>query len=483
MKPIIVYTLGFCCAFLPGIVWSQPDTIWTKLYGTPTEDVCKTIIQAGDGGYLLVGYAYDNSHDTRRWLAVKVDDSGQEEWRYEDPVGRDKVCENAVQARDGDFILAGYTEESGNGGSDARALRLSVDGDIVWDRAYGRQGYDDCSSILKISENEYCLIGYLIPNPNQPYTQSLWLLFIDNDGDSLTSYTFNPGGFFSAQTSILSENGAIVTGGYIDHQLFAAKISANRELEWFHSFPNGIRSDCASIVQTTDHGYLLAGYYWPEGSAKNGYLIKVDENGDSLWTKEMGDDSNEELHSAIPAIGGGFFTAGFISSSEGNPGGGMWISRLDDEGEILWSQTYGGSQFDDCYDLIQLGDASLLLAGKTYSFESQRGDFCLVKTEADPNTVKRPINLLQPQKLSIVSLAPNPFNSNLSIYYQTPVAELMTIRLFDITGAHVETIALGFQSRGSHSIKWDASDCPAGLYFLRLEARHLSATRSVVLLK
>jgi len=85
---------------------------------------------------------------------------------------------------------------------------------------------------------------------------------------------------------------------------------------------------------------------------------------------------------------------------------------------------------------------------------------------------------------------PNPFNPSTLISYHLPVVSSVVLKVFDVLGRDVQTIVDRSQSAGDHSISFDASALPSGVYFFRLDAlgqvqpfqRH-TKTRKMILIK
>jgi hypothetical protein len=82
---------------------------------------------------------------------------------------------------------------------------------------------------------------------------------------------------------------------------------------------------------------------------------------------------------------------------------------------------------------------------------------------------------------------PNPFRPSCTIQYDLPTAQIVTLRVFDVTGTVVRTLVNARQEAGPHRELWDgrAGDgtaLPSGVYFYRLEAGDFVATRKMVLL-
>ena len=78
---------------------------------------------------------------------------------------------------------------------------------------------------------------------------------------------------------------------------------------------------------------------------------------------------------------------------------------------------------------------------------------------------------------------PNPFNPGTTINYRLPAAGSARLVIFDMLGRNLETFDEGRQSSGEHSVRWDATGVPAGVYFCRLEAGGLVQTTRLVVVR
>jgi hypothetical protein len=88
-----------------------------------------------------------------------------------------------------------------------------------------------------------------------------------------------------------------------------------------------------------------------------------------------------------------------------------------------------------------------------------------------------------PTEFSISGVHPNPFNSTATITYALPVAAPVSLRLYDLSGRQVMTLAEGSRQAGVHRTILNAADLPSGLYFIRLEAAEYLGTRKVMLIR
>jgi hypothetical protein len=88
-----------------------------------------------------------------------------------------------------------------------------------------------------------------------------------------------------------------------------------------------------------------------------------------------------------------------------------------------------------------------------------------------------------PSALALEQNYPNPFNPSTSISFSLPRGTPVRLRVFDLLGREIATIADATFGPGSHVATWNASACASGVYLLRLEAAGSVRTRLVSLLR
>ncbi len=78
---------------------------------------------------------------------------------------------------------------------------------------------------------------------------------------------------------------------------------------------------------------------------------------------------------------------------------------------------------------------------------------------------------------------PNPFNPSTVISYQLSINSFTTLKVYDVLGREVATLVNERQNAGSHSIVFDGSNLPSGVYFYRLIAGNFIETKKMTLIK
>jgi hypothetical protein len=85
----------------------------------------------------------------------------------------------------------------------------------------------------------------------------------------------------------------------------------------------------------------------------------------------------------------------------------------------------------------------------------------------------------------ILSLSPNPFNARTTVRFSVPESGFARLRVYDLTGKVVATLFEG-RVEGGQNVRptaFDATNLPAGLYLVRLEAGGKSTIKKAVILK
>ncbi len=224
---------------------------------------------------------------------------------------------------------------------------------------------------------------------------SLVLLGISNVDASSSPATWDKlyGGALDDEAAAIVQTG---DGGYViagttysfgvgSADFWLIKVDANGNVEWNQTY-GGPEADVAiAMVQTSDGGYALAGETYSFGAGDSDFwLIKVDSSGSIQWNKTYGEATADGANSVIQTSDGGYVMAGY--STDNVTGRDLWFVKTDSSGNMQWNRTYGGSRWDDAESVIQTGDGGYALAGESNSFSDDVPHDCwLVKTDSDGN--------------------------------------------------------------------------------------------------
>jgi len=157
--------------------------------------------------------------------------------------------------------------------------------------------------------------------------------------------------------------------------------------EWNRTYGGTDDDQAFSVRQTSDGGYIIAGLTYSFGAGScDAWLVKTDTSGNMVWNKAYGGTSWDDAKSVVQTSDGGYIIAGYTYSF-GAGGGDFWLVKTDSNGEMVWNKTYGGTDDDYAYSVQQTIDAGYIIAGLTESFGAGWEDFWLVKTDSNGEMV------------------------------------------------------------------------------------------------
>jgi gliding motility-associated-like protein len=136
--------------------------------------------------------------------------------------------------------------------------------------------------------------------------------------------------------------------------------------------PDGILA--AGTMQSVDNTGI------PNDTSYNILITKLDFDGNQIWSSYFGGDSTDRLWSLIPTSDGGFIGGGHSYSGKGwsktdSSRGAMdvWIYKLDALGQLQWDKTYGSRDTDELFSILEMPDHGGFLLG-CHSYSNKGGE-------------------------------------------------------------------------------------------------------------
>ncbi len=291
------------------------------------------------------------------------------------------------QTADGGFVVAGYTASvngdvsSNHGGSDFWILKLNASGDIVWQKTYGGTGNDVAESIAQTTDGGYIVAGSTnsIDGDVINYTNGstdFWVIKIDSVG-TLQWQSCEGGSYSDRACSVVqtTDGGCIVVGNidstatYDDYLII--KYNSIGTIQWFKIYGSGGYDFAKSVQQTTDGGYIVAGYS-TGGVGNHGsydiWILKLSSTGTIQWQKCLGGSLDETAYDVKQTNDGKFIITGQTNSYDGNVTNyhgsvDIWVVLLNSDGTIQWQKTLGGTDSDISSSVVQTSDNGFLISG------------------------------------------------------------------------------------------------------------------------
>ncbi len=159
--------------------------------------------------------------------------------------------------------------------------------------------------------------------------------------------------------------------------------SAGQEL-WSRTFGGPGDDRAYGLVETADSGFALIGHTDKGGSqGKDIWLLRVNQSGDSLWSEHYGSAGDDHGYDLALDTDEGFVLTGFSSGM----GGDLVIIKTDPNGNAVWTKTYGGAGLDIGNSVRVVGQQGYIIAGMTTSFGSGDPDLYLVRVDVSGDSL------------------------------------------------------------------------------------------------
>lgn len=323
---------------------------WNEYYPESWLDYAASVKQTKDGGFIIAGTVSREPglHGNPRYsdiCLIKTDSNGSHQWTKIFGGEDDDHGDCVLQTTDNGYIIVGNTESYGAGEDDVYIVKTDSLGDSLWTKTYGGKKDDVGNSINFTSDGGFIITGFT--ESSGMGDRDLYLIKVDANGDLLWEKTF---------------------GG--------------KHLDWGYS-----------VQQTSDGGYIIAGNTCSVGPGTpeytNVYLVKTDEKGTLCWEKTYDGSENpkyalpDEASSVQQTSDGGYVIAGNTMSVQGKGMGDIYIIKTDENGNTIWTKIYGDESFDGSNEIIQTTDGGYAVVGHLYKKGSNHNQVCLIRLDRE----------------------------------------------------------------------------------------------------
>ncbi len=484
MKYLLIFlllVLGICSSPSPDLL--AQELLWRRDYGGDLTDIGYSVVEAPYGGYVLTGISNSNDSADMRGYLWKTDEYGTIVWMKTFLEDGNNTCTFSVKGTlDGGYIVAGTRRWPGE--LDIYLIKTDADGEIEWEEQYETDSLSETThSIDQTTDGGYIVAGYSITTTGN---NDFFLMKTNMTGvEQWRKWHRWEHDEFVYCVQQTTDGGYIITGStglYEQRDLLLMKFDADGDSTWAQRYNGHAITEGKCVLQTTDGGYIVTGHTEEiEVSAADIYILKTDENGDSLWAKTFGYSRGQDWGESIVEIPGN----GYIVCGTWHVPGEQWdicALRLNNEGDSLWLGLYGEDRHvESAHNIIITAEGDYLITGTTEAFE-HGPNVALLKIASDQTGVGEGNHIL-PTVTSLHQNYPNPFNATTNIRYSLNSSSEIELTVYDLLGRKVQTLDRGFKKAGNHSVDFDASEFSSGIYFYKLSAGEFSETKKMVLLK
>ena len=269
-------------------------------------------------------------------------------------------------------------------------MKLDSNGNITWQKTYGGESYDEAWSIQQTSDGGYIVVGYTMSFGGG--FSDYWIVRLDSNGDIVWQKTYGGIGVQFIHSIIQTTDGGFIMAGDFSAIMgdpadyCVVKLDGNGDLVWDNIYRGGWTQQPFSIGQTSDGGYIVAGYiqflHPTMGVLPSDiWILKLSTDGTVLWEQTYGGSGSDSAISAQQTADGGYVVVGG-TNSYGAGESDILILKLNSAGTVLWQKTYGGSSHDSAETIQQTSDGGYIVAG-TLARGTDQEDYLIMKLDSN----------------------------------------------------------------------------------------------------
>lgn len=265
---------------------------------------------------------------------------------------------------------------------------------IDWDRSFGGTHGDWFNGVIETAAGELVFTGFSMSSDGDATInqglRDLWVVKSNGLGQIVWQHSYGGSNYDEGSAiSATADGGYIVAGitqssdGHVllnqgEEDVWVLKLDPEGDIQWQFTFGGPGNDGARSVIQTSDGGYLVAGYSSSIGGdvttnqgGSDQWVIKLNSSGGIQWERSLGSIASDDTFDIIEVIDGGFVLVGNAHSggdvSATNGGGDVWVVKLNLEGDILWEYSYGGTIQDSGKAIVQAADGGFMVIGSSQS--------------------------------------------------------------------------------------------------------------------
>ncbi|MCB9224594.1 MAG: hypothetical protein R2780_10025 [Crocinitomicaceae bacterium] len=356
---------------------------FVKYYGGPYTESANDIIVTSDGGFLLIGSSTTYTRGSSDILIIKVDRYGELIWskRY----GTFNM-ENAVRVKElkkGGYVLTGHTNSyGGNEIHDMLIMKIDSLGAIVWKKIMGGNNEDYATNLIEMPDGNLIITGYTYSYGVGQ--DDIFIMKMKENGDTLWTQMY--GGLSNEHSYSVDTTGdgfAIV--GFTKsferkdlYDVYVVKTNLEGIPEWSQVY-GGDDHDRGQNIFKVEDGYIIGGSSMSSGAGlMDLFICKLDLNGDLLWTKTYGTPMDETTSSMSLSNDGGILLVGITNTDDTTGTTDLIAIKTDFKGDTLWTGIWGGPGLEAGHAIIQTIDNKYAIAAKAVPENDKSYDFLLI---------------------------------------------------------------------------------------------------------
>jgi hypothetical protein len=266
-------------------------------------------------------------------------------------------------------------------------LKVSKTGKKLFRKDYSIWSSSVANSIVQSADGALFICGETTSN-YAAFRSDVLLLKTNSNGDTLWSKTYGGESFDYGINIMNTSDGNLLIAGKTESfgagswgDIYLLKLNLNGDTLWTKSYPDSGQQFPTNLMESSDGNYLITGNNMGEGmdNTNGTYLLKVDTKGEKIWDRKYGPNEWEWSYSSIELSNGEILTCGTIAEDGYSQ---VLLLRADQNGNYYRENKYGEPELSEIgYSIKKNQDDTYTITGTSYDATTGLNEIIALKID------------------------------------------------------------------------------------------------------
>ena len=295
------------------------------------------------------------------------------------------------QCTDGGFLLAGYTFSESEGGADILLIKTDSEGNLLWEKKFGGSGCEYANCVKEDSAGNIFLAGFTTSFGNG--NEDFYVIKTDSIGNIIWQKNYGSEETDIAEKFIFTENDELIIAGFTektaDYQddMFLIKINTEGDTLWTKTKMSLNSQFAKDIIHAEDDEYLVlgsSGSFSAQGWGNRQVItFKIDADGNDSSFKTYGESSLQNWGNAVTKADSDNYIIVGTADITYNDLDQMYALKTKPLMNLQWQKRYGESAYYDYgHSVLKYSEDNYFIIGVTKNI-SNDNNICVVHIDQD----------------------------------------------------------------------------------------------------
>jgi len=423
----LIITLFFF--LFPFFTFSQ--SLFFNTYGTANaEERAFDMVVLDDGSVITIGDRYETTSFKRTGYLLKVDADGNEQWNRQLNSNAELYGTTICHLPNGNVFVSGYDYDVPNQNFGIVVAEYNeTNGLSVYQQTHEFLQDAEAKDVIPMPDNGAIVLSTF----ENSSTKTNMLVRFSATGDTVWTKLVDPfaGGESPREMALLTD-GIVITGsvnsGSIDN-VFALMTDLDGNIQWQEEYPSSGIEFGESIAEIPTGGFYIAGTSNAIGSGGLDLLaIKIDASGQLVWATDFGRNGSELGYDIATMPDGGAVLTGSAYKADTSNFRDLALIRIDANGDEIWTSYFGNVRGETGYE-VQIDGNQIVVCGKADVNNSE--DVIVIRADFNGNAN---VGINDIETSVAWNIYPNPFTEQLTVRLTDVLTEPIALRITDISG-------------------------------------------------